>query len=238
MRRSACLRSANGAKTTKSSSVKLPKLRSSNKNTGPKHIDCNSNGDGDDKCNQKFISLVGECVQLGAPLLFSRCIPPTPLRNGFFGIVWPTDEIDALCASCFPWFARALLLIWGICYFQVFDTYGNMEKKFAKMHENIKFALVGAWTQTQRSQGCDGDKKLIPKFNISVFINLCRFFFSFQLKWPKKPFFKNAFGSREDCFQTVLKVMIGSRLSQQSIWPIFLCHFCLLFHSFIYVYSY
>lgn len=60
MRRSTCLRSANGAKATKSSTVKLPKLRSANKNCGPKHIDSNGNGvdGGDDKCNQKFISLV------------------------------------------------------------------------------------------------------------------------------------------------------------------------------------
>lgn len=66
MRRSACLRSANGTKATKTSTVKLPKLRSSNRNTnnGTKRFDCSgsSNGDedssGDDKCNQKFISLV------------------------------------------------------------------------------------------------------------------------------------------------------------------------------------
>lgn len=60
MRRSTCLRSANGAKATKASTVKLPKLRSANKhNNGAKHIDCSDSGDGgDDKCNQKYISLV------------------------------------------------------------------------------------------------------------------------------------------------------------------------------------
>lgn len=61
MRRSTCLRSTNGAKATKSSTVRLPKLRSSNKHSAAKHIDC-SNGDGDsdadDRCNQKYISLV------------------------------------------------------------------------------------------------------------------------------------------------------------------------------------
>lgn len=61
MRRSTCLRSTNGAKATKSSTVRLPKLRSSNKHSGSKHIDYSGNsdgGDGDDKCNQKYISLV------------------------------------------------------------------------------------------------------------------------------------------------------------------------------------
>lgn len=76
MRRSACLRSANGTKaTTKASTnVKLPKLRSSNRATnnngngnGTKRFDySDGNGNfsdeddssGDDQCNQKFISLV------------------------------------------------------------------------------------------------------------------------------------------------------------------------------------
>lgn len=61
MRRNTCLRSTNGAKATKSSTVRLPKLRSSNKHSGSKHIDYSGNsdgGDGDEKCNQKYISLV------------------------------------------------------------------------------------------------------------------------------------------------------------------------------------
>lgn len=61
MRRNTCLRSTNGAKATKSSTVRLPKLRSSNKHSGSKHIDYSGNsdgGDGDEKCNRKYISLV------------------------------------------------------------------------------------------------------------------------------------------------------------------------------------
>lgn len=61
MRRSTCLRSTNGAKATKSSTVRLPKLRSSNQHSAAKHIDYSNgadDGDADDRCNQKFISLV------------------------------------------------------------------------------------------------------------------------------------------------------------------------------------